>query len=146
MVGLLSSDSLTGLEHLSGLSNEDAKIYVTSCIIDFINNTTKLIRHSCAIVSNLLAISNNPTYTAASGRLDHSRTLKENRQIYLSILGLTHKTGDRSLSFAEIKKASPSLGRFTKENINLIDFAKAYEDNNISCISVLTDDKYFNGK
>ena len=46
----------------------------------------------------------------------------------------------------EIKKASPSLGKFTKENINLIDFAKAYEDNNISCISVLTDEKYFNGK
>ena len=34
-------------------------------------------------------------------------------------------------------KNSPSLGKFTKENINLIDFAKAYEDNNISCISVL---------
>ena len=46
----------------------------------------------------------------------------------------------------EIKKASPSLGKFTKENINIIDFAKAYEDNNISCISVLTDEKYFNGK
>ena len=46
----------------------------------------------------------------------------------------------------EIKKASPSLGKFTKENINLIDFAKSYEDNNISCISVLTDEKYFNGK
>jgi len=46
----------------------------------------------------------------------------------------------------EIKKASPSLGKFTKENINLIDFAKTYENNNISCISVLTDEKYFNGK
>ena len=28
----------------------------------------------------------------------------------------------------------------------MIDFAKTYEDNNISCISVLTDEKYFSGK
>ena len=58
---------------------------------------------------------------------------------------LNHQKSQISI-IGEIKKASPSLGKFTKENINLIDFAKAYEDNNISCISVLTDEKYFNGK
>ena len=58
---------------------------------------------------------------------------------------LNHQNNQISI-IGEIKKASPSLGKFTKENINLIDFAKAYEDNNISCISVLTDEKYFNGK
>ena len=58
---------------------------------------------------------------------------------------LNHQNSQISI-IGEIKKASPSLGKFTKENINLIDFAKAYEDNNISCISVLTDEKYFNGK
>ena len=56
-----------------------------------------------------------------------------NHQSQISIIG-------------EIKKANPSLGKFTKENINLIDIARVYENNNISCISILTDEKYFNGK
>ena len=46
----------------------------------------------------------------------------------------------------ELKKASPSLGKFVNQNINLVDLAKIYEENQISCISVLTDKKYFNGE
>ena len=58
---------------------------------------------------------------------------------------LNHQNSQLSI-IGEIKKASPSLGKFTKENINIIEYAKAYENNKISCISVLTDEKYFNGK
>ena len=51
---------------------------------------------------------------------------------------LNHQNSQISI-IGEIKKASPSLGKFTKENINLIDYAKAYEDNNISCLAVTTE-------
>ncbi len=58
---------------------------------------------------------------------------------------LNHQNNQISI-IGEIKKASPSLGKFTTESINLIDLAKTYEENNVSCISVLTDEKYFYGK
>ncbi len=45
----------------------------------------------------------------------------------------------------EVKKASPSLGYFVNKEINLVDVAQTYEKCNISCISVLTDEKYFKG-
>ena len=90
--------------------------------IDFVSNQKKIIPQ--LKIENKLNI-NNINYPFFE-KLNH-----QNNQI--SIIG-------------EIKKASPSLGKFTKENINLIDFAKVYEDNNISCISVLTDEKYFHGK
>ena len=90
--------------------------------IDFVSNQKKIIPQSQ--IENKLNIDN----------INFPFFEKLNRQkSQISIIG-------------EIKKASPSLGKFTKENINLIDFAKSYEDNNISCISVLTDEKYFNGK
>ncbi len=90
--------------------------------IDFVSNRKKIISQSK--IENKLNI-NNINFPFFE-KLNHQKN-------QISIIG-------------EIKKASPSLGKFTKENINLIDFAKAYEDNNISCISVLTDEKYFNGK
>lgn len=52
---------------------------------------------------------------------------------------------DRVSIIGEIKKASPSLGQFIEDKINLVELAKTYEENNISCLSVLTDEKYFKG-
>ncbi len=52
---------------------------------------------------------------------------------------------DKVSIIGEIKRASPSLGKFVKDDINIIEIAKAYEKNNISCLSVLTDEEYFNG-
>ncbi len=46
----------------------------------------------------------------------------------------------------ELKKASPSLGEFVKSDVNLIELAQIYEKSGISCLSILTDEKYFNGK
>ncbi len=46
---------------------------------------------------------------------------------------------------SEIKKASPSAGILIKE-FNHLDIAKMYIDNGATCLSVLTEEKYFLGK
>ena len=45
----------------------------------------------------------------------------------------------------EIKKASPSAGELVKD-FNHLDIAKIYLDNGATCLSVLTEEKYFLGK
>lgn len=89
--------------------------------IDFVSNQKKIIPQSK--IENKLNI-NNINFPFFE-KLNH-----QNSQI--SIIG-------------EIKKASPSLGNFVKKDINIIDVAKMYENNNVSCLSILTDEKYFNG-
>ena len=45
---------------------------------------------------------------------------------------------------AEMKKASPSAGVILKD-YKPIDIAKIYKNNNATCLSVLTEEKYFLG-
>jgi len=47
---------------------------------------------------------------------------------------------------AEIKKASPSEGQIFKGDFDAGNIAKNYEEHGASAISVLTDEKYFDGK
>ena len=45
----------------------------------------------------------------------------------------------------ELKKASPSAGIIFNNKTDYLNIANAYEDNGISCLSILTDEKYFKG-
>ena len=45
----------------------------------------------------------------------------------------------------EIKRASPSAGKIIEDEVDILDIVKKYEINSVSCLSILTDEKYFNG-
>ena len=45
----------------------------------------------------------------------------------------------------ELKRASPSVGTIVNESTDLVKIANLYEANNIACLSILTDEKYFKG-
>ena len=51
----------------------------------------------------------------------------------------------RTSIIGELKRASPSLGNFVNKGINLSNIAKTYEECGVSCLSILTDEKYFKG-
>tara|TARA_B100002019_G_C21224668_1_gene576701 strand:- start:234 stop:1025 length:792 start_codon:yes stop_codon:yes gene_type:complete len=71
-------------------------------------------------------------------------SIQENDQKYEFSKKLNNEKNKISI-IGEIKKASPSLGSFINDDVNIVKIAKEYEKNNISCLSVLTDEKYFNG-
>jgi indole-3-glycerol phosphate synthase len=53
-------------------------------------------------------------------------------------------TNNKSSIIAEIKKASPSAGVII-DNYNPVEIAKIYNDNNVTCLSVLTEEDFFLG-
>ena len=67
----------------------------------------------------------------------------EKRQFYNSLKNKI-ESGKNAI-IAELKKHSPSKGVLNK-NLDIAEFAKLYEESGAACISVLTDQIYFNGK
>ena len=70
------------------------------------------------------------------------KNIKE--QSFLNFKETIQKNQSVSL-ITEIKKASPSAGILVK-NFNHLNIAKMYIDNGTTCLSVLTEEKYFLGK
>ena len=54
-------------------------------------------------------------------------------------------TNNKSSIIAEIKKASPSAGVII-DDYNPVEIAKIYNENNVTCLSVLTEEDFFLGK
>ena len=63
--------------------------------------------------------------------------------IFLERLKDVSKSGDNAI-IAEIKRKSPSKG-LLKKNLDPLLLSRIYQDSGAACVSVLTDEKYFDG-
>ena len=58
---------------------------------------------------------------------------------------IKNNLNNKTSIIAEIKKASPSAGIII-ENYNPVEIAKKYYENNVTCLSILTEEDFFLGK
>jgi indole-3-glycerol phosphate synthase len=77
-------------------------------------------------------------------RLGHLRAAALQRNEFGGFRAALDLGGDRLGVIAEVKKASPSVG-LIDPNFDPIRQAKRYLDGGASCLSILTDEKYFQG-
>ena len=83
-----------------------------------------------------------PARTIAAGDLRDAMLGRDEQRDFLAALRQP-RMGDVAL-IAEVKKASPSAGEICKD-FDPVRIAKAYEAAGASCLSVLTDEKFFQG-
>ena len=89
-------------------------------------------------------VKNQKNNISQSEIIDNCKNISTEVQNTFSKKLLIENDGQISI-IGELKRSSPSAGNIVDKSIDLINIAKKYEENGISCISILTDEKYFNG-
>ncbi|MCE5251545.1 indole-3-glycerol phosphate synthase TrpC [bacterium] len=85
------------------------------------------------------------TFVAESKKRLSMRELEEMVTVSGSVRGFAEAIGRKGCALiAEIKTASPSKG-IIRDDVTVEDVARIYEENGASCISVLTDERFFKG-
>jgi len=91
----------------------------------------------------LLEVRNRKKVMSVQEMCDKTKCLNKPKDFF-SALQKKDQNSEIAL-ICEIKKASPSHG-LIREDFNHIEIAKAYEKAGATCLSILTDEKYFQGK
>jgi indole-3-glycerol phosphate synthase len=94
------------------------------------------------VAQKRLEVAQLPGRLIAAGDLRDAMLERDERRDFLAALRSPH-VGDVAL-IAEVKKASPSAGIICKD-FDPVRIAKEYETAGASCLSVLTDEKFFQG-
>ena len=89
-------------------------------------------------------VKNQKNYMPKSEIIDNCKNISPKEKNIFSKKLLIENNSQVSI-IGELKRSSPSAGKIVDKSISLIEIAKKYEENGISCISILTDEKYFNG-
>ena len=89
-------------------------------------------------------VKNQKNIISQSEIIDKCKNIDSDEANVFSKKLLNENNGQISI-IGELKRSSPSSGKIVEKSIDLIKIAKEYEKNGITCISILTDEKYFNG-
>ena len=95
------------------------------------------------ILENIVEYKKNVIASAKKNISISNMNLHQNSRNFAEAISLKHNKNKKNI-IAEIKKSSPSKGLIMKD-LNISQIASEYENGGATCISVLTDEKFFSG-